>query len=463
MDFEKLLSGYKNKTCVMSVDKLSDDTYGNIRVVSGNKAHCDEMYALTKHEFVPGSPYEMCFPKNMNFEDFCYRSAFLGQSLHSYVNLHQMSLWLDMFLLPLESDKENTGYCIYSYEVAPKADTGAMSDLSADTSADVISTCIKLRGSDNKQQAFNEIIEDIRQICGSDHCCILLTDDKERKCTSFCEAIRPGCGLLSINAYLDDKFYDIAASWKETIGGSTCIIVKDENDMKWLESVNPVWQHSLKEAGAKSIVLFPLKYNGETLGYMWAINFNVENTVKIKETLELTTFFMASEIANYQLLNRLEVLSSVDLLTGVKNRNTMNNFVDGVIAGKNRLDTPYAIVFADLNGLKRVNDESGHVAGDNMLRSAAAILQDVFYDSDVYRAGGDEFMVIATGLTQDELEKRVGQLRSKSEQTKNVRFAIGTCYSVKSNDITTAMRFADEKMYVDKKNYYQQYPNLKYR
>lgn len=39
---------------------------------------------------------------------------------------------------------------------------------------------------------------------------------------------------------------------------------------------------------------------------MWALNFNEESTVKIKETLELTTFFIASEIANYQLLQRLE-------------------------------------------------------------------------------------------------------------------------------------------------------------
>lgn len=41
---------------------------------------------------------------------------------------------------------------------------------------------------------------------------------------------------------------------------------------------------------------------------MWALNFNEESTVKIKETLELTTFFIASEIANYQLLQRLERL-----------------------------------------------------------------------------------------------------------------------------------------------------------
>ena len=460
MDFEKMLENYKSKTCIVSVERMADGSYGNIRIVAGNKAHCDDIVALRQHEFVPDSPYEEYFPKDMNFEDFCYRSAFLGQPLHSYVNLHQMGLWLNMFLLPLESDKENTGYCIYSYDVAPKADADLMSNLSADTSADVIKTCIKLRGTDNTAEAFYDVIEDIRDICDSDHCCILLVDKEERRCINLCEAIRPGCGLLPMNTYLDEKFYDIASTWKDTIGSSTCVIVKDEKDMKWLEEINPMWHYSLTQAGARSIVLFPLNYNNETLGYMWAINFNVENTVKIKETLELTTFFIASEIANYQLLQRMEIMSSIDLLTGVKNRNTMNNFVDSILNGQAVLKHPRAIVFADLNGLKRVNDESGHSAGDNLLRNAASLIRDVFYDSEIYRAGGDEFMVITAGVSQDELAKRVEELRSKANETKNVRFAIGTCFFEKNKDILTAMRYADEKMYVDKNNYYQQYPEL---
>lgn len=108
---------------------------------------------------------------------------------------------------------------------------------------------------------------------------------------------------------IDEGFFDITQTWDQTIGGSTCVIVKNRQDMEWLESVNPLWYQSLKGAGVDSIVLFPLIYNENTLGYMWALNFNEESTVKIKETLELTTFFIASEIANYQLLQRLEKLS----------------------------------------------------------------------------------------------------------------------------------------------------------
>ena len=175
--------------------------------------------------------------------------------------------------------------------------------------------------------------------------------------------------------------------------------------MEWLRSINPVWHESLTQAGGKTIVLFPLVYNGETLGYMWVINFNVDNTVKIKETLELSTFFIASEISNYQLMRKLEIMSSVDMLTGVKNRNTMNNTVDEIVAGKRKMHYPYAVVFADLNGLKRVNDEGGHIAGDLLLKNAAAILRGVFFDSEVYRAGGDEFYIYASDYSQEKLDK----------------------------------------------------------
>ena len=69
MDFDSLLSKYKAKACVVSIDFYEDETYGNIRILEGNKAHYDDMAAIG-HPFVPNSPYEACFPQNRNFEDY---------------------------------------------------------------------------------------------------------------------------------------------------------------------------------------------------------------------------------------------------------------------------------------------------------------------------------------------------------------------------------------------------------
>ena len=457
MDFDVLLSHYRAKACVVSVEFFPDGTYGNIRVVAGNKAHCDDMAALN-HPFEPGCPYEACFPKNPNFEDHCFRCIRDGKPLHAYVDLYMMGLWLNMFLMPLDSDQENVGYCIYCYDVAPKADSSAMADLSADTAADVLKACIKLRGSQNIRQAFQDVIEDIGAICGSDHCCVLLTDDEKHECTTFAEFLREGSCLYPMSRYIQG-FYEVAQTWPDTLAGSTCIIIKDEHDMEKLQEQNPIWKASLEQAGVKTVVLYPLRHGGELLGYMWALNFNVENVLKIKETLELTTFFLASEISNYLLLDKLKILSTIDTLTSVRNRNEMNNRVDRIVAGNEPV--PQGVLFADLNGLKRVNDEQGHAAGDKMLCAAASILQSVFHDGEVYRAGGDEFMILVNEISEDDVQDRVARVHFLSGKTENVRFSIGVCYGKK--DIRKAMRLADERMYAFKNGYYEAHPELKYR
>ena len=141
----------------------------------------------------------------------------------------------------------------------------------------------------------------------------------------------------------------------------------------------------------------------------------------------------------------------------------MNNRVDRVIAGRDSLEAPYAIIFADLNGLKRINDTMGHQAGDAVLIKAANLLSEVFFDAEVYRVGGDEFMVIACKTEPETVEERVKTLLEKASATDSIRFAVGISYSKDEPDILKAMRNADQKMYEDKKRFYSENPDLVYR
>ena len=463
MDFNVLLSQYMSKTCIISVEVFPDGNYGNIRIVAGNQAHYDDMLHTLHRPFEPGSPYEMYFPQNKNFEDYCYRCAILGQPLHSYVSLPQMDLWLNMILLPLTSDKENVGYCVYSYDVTPYPDSERRASLSADTSSAVLQTCLKLRDSGDYMKKFSGVIEDIRQICDSDDCGILLVDEQTEKCELLGDAIRPESNLLPFENYLDENTYAMTRTWKETIGDSTCVIINDKQDMDWLGTVNPIWHASLTSAGVVSIVLFPLNYNNKTLGYMWATNFNVENTVKIKETLELATFFIASEISNHLLLKKLELMSSTDMLTGVKNRNSMNTVIGDILSGKICYKYPYSVIFADLNRLKWVNDTKGHEAGDMLLKAAACILEKTFPEGDVFRVGGDEFVVLASGLCDTELHSRIKSLYAQAEKEEYLYFAVGASVVSQGDDILAAMHVADERMYANKREYYKSHPDQKYR
>ena len=147
----------------------------------------------------------------------------------------------------------------------------------------------------------------------------------------------------------------------------------------------------------------------------------------------------------------------MDLLTGVMNRNSMNNRVSQFISGS----VPHkslAVVFADLNGLKPVNDNQGHDAGDNLLKEASFVLRDYFDNGEIYRAGGDEFLVIIIDQPKEELEERIKKLRENSMIPGNVSFAIGFYYDDNGGDIRKAMHEADVRMYEDKKQYYARFP-----
>lgn len=461
MDFQKFLGYYDCKACVMSVETYPDGSYGNIRVVTGNKAHCDDVAMITGHPVVEDTPYEMSFPKDMNFEEFCYRSAVLKKQLHTYVSLYQMGLWLEIYMLPLESDKENTAYCLYAYNVSPKANADTMSDLSPELLSDVLSACIKLRGARDFEAGINEVITDIRSVCEARRCCILLVDDEEQSCSILADVLGPGVEKPH-GASMDKSFYSVAKTWEATLAGSTCLIIKNPHDMEVIKERNPGWHASLAKATVQSLVLYPLKHNDKLLGYIWASNFNTERADKIKEVLEITTFFIASEIANYQLLKRLEILSNMDLLTGCRNRNAMNNRVAEFDKPDAKKYKNIAVIFADLNGLKQTNDREGHPAGDRLLKRAANVLAGVFTEEEIYRAGGDEFMILALNTSEKEMEDKIATLRNVSEDNQ-VSFAVGLSFDDTKLDIRKDMHIADERMYDDKDEYYREHPERKYR
>jgi diguanylate cyclase (GGDEF)-like protein len=143
------------------------------------------------------------------------------------------------------------------------------------------------------------------------------------------------------------------------------------------------------------------------------------------------------------------------------NRNEMNNYVDKLSLDSNKAGISVGVIFADLNGLKRVNDDYGHSSGDTLLKNAAKALEEVFDADEIFRAGGDEFTIIALGITEEELGKRAEAIREASKKYEHVCFAIGQCYDDDKSNVRHALRIADERMYEDKRKFYEQHPELK--
>jgi diguanylate cyclase (GGDEF)-like protein len=121
------------------------------------------------------------------------------------------------------------------------------------------------------------------------------------------------------------------------------------------------------------------------------------------------------------------------------------------------------VLMLDVDGLKRVNDEQGHDAGDALLQRAADLLRQTFRESDVIaRLGGDEFCVVGAvpGLPADRdtllsrLEGNMANHNAALGEEPHVSLSVGICWFDPQNPrpLEELVIRADEQMYKDKRS-----------
>lgn len=147
----------------------------------------------------------------------------------------------------------------------------------------------------------------------------------------------------------------------------------------------------------------------------------------------------------------LNEISYVDKLTGLLNRRACDRDVALI-----RKEDNVNIVFCDLNGLKRVNDEKGHHAGDQFLIAFSQMITRYFPYDSVYRISGDEFIVVARNLSIEDFETRIAGLRKEISDNAGIA-ALGTITGT-GDTIPMLVKEAEMKMYEDKKVFYRHNP-----
>ena len=454
MDYKSFVSNFNRVACVISVDLKQEDDNNRYFVVDANDAY-KKTVVKDPADFETNVPYTRYIPKASNFEALCDKCVTSNVPVHTYFDIELYNAWMEVFLFPLASDDPDKGVLLFSYEMSPKADIDKLADISSETATNVVKTCLKLRETDDFKAAMNSVVEDIRVQCAARSCRILLTDFANRRYSLLAEAYVEEPGMKPMSVYMDAGFADVVETWPLLIDKSNCFIITNPKEMEEASKKSPIWVESLKRANVERLVIYPIRSNNETIGFIWTSNFDVDKTMMIKETLGLTSFILSSEIANQQNIKKMKLMSSTDLLTGVLNRNAMNNRISDDIGGINVIENPFGVIFVDVNGLKAVNDTKGHRAGDDLLKEAANTLKEFCDDNDeVYRVGGDEFLIIAVRSPLERFEKLHKTLIDNSERPGRVHFAVGACHSTETGDILKAMQKADARMYAVKEDYY---------
>lgn len=162
-------------------------------------------------------------------------------------------------------------------------------------------------------------------------------------------------------------------------------------------------------------------------------------------------FFVTNSLDRKKQQAYLEKLSYRDMLTGLYNRNC---YIERLEAYKQVQDQQIGAIYIDLNGLKKVNDEQGHRAGDELIVRAAGTIAGIFAE-DAYRVGGDEFVVILLDVSREDFARKTEQLRRQMQEN-SVDASIGGVWQASTENLENLLRLADENMYREKKRYYSQ-------
>ncbi|HEU4516096.1 MAG TPA: MASE1 domain-containing protein [Steroidobacteraceae bacterium] len=157
----------------------------------------------------------------------------------------------------------------------------------------------------------------------------------------------------------------------------------------------------------------------------------------------------------------MEQLALTDELTGMRNRRGFLVLADQTLRMARRTRAKCALVFIDLDGLKRINDTRGHAAGDALIADAARVLGRVFRESDVVgRVGGDEFAVLAlldehdgSHAVSSRLQAEIDRFNAQVVPTMRVSMSVGIeeIQAASDTPLDVLLSRADRAMYEKKR------------
>ncbi len=150
---------------------------------------------------------------------------------------------------------------------------------------------------------------------------------------------------------------------------------------------------------------------------------------------------------------RLEYNSTIDELTGAKNRRGFNEVVARALVGRH--DPRGSVAYVDLDNFKKVNDTMGHAAGDGILQGFVGFMRESLRKYDVIgRFGGDEFGILLPDSDEQSAANRLEEIRSAFAdiyQREKVTTSIGVVGIEGHEAIETLLAHADQAMYEAKK------------
>lgn len=244
---------------------------------------------------------------------------------------------------------------------------------------------------------------------------------------------------------------DIINDWFAITDIKDKIFIDSKNENKTLQ---PRELQLLNDLNINTAIIMPLLEKGKLIGVL-GVNNPTKNT---DDTIFLTTVsaFIINDLNKRELLAKLEKMSYRDGLTGLYNR---NKYLDTINQLKKHPPKSLGIIFGDVNGLKKVNDNLGHEEGDILIKWCANFLVK-HIKKPVYRIGGDEFVAFVADTSQEDFESYIQSMCDRLGKMNMFNISLGTTWSNVDLDIENQIKATDKLMYANKQIYYR---SLAYR
>ncbi len=206
--------------------------------------------------------------------------------------------------------------------------------------------------------------------------------------------------------------------------------------------------------GALSAACVPVNFMGRALGVLHVAGAKGKppNAEQIAQLTALGVH-AGNRIGTLRAFERSQLQASTDSLTGLTNRRVAEEVLANLLA----VDSAFAVVMADLDFFKRLNDTMGHDAGDRALKLFSDTARGVVRDRDhVVRWGGEEFALLLPGANAERALEVVGRLRAALAQAHLVSgtpiftASFGIADSTMARDREALIRLADEALYRSK-------------
>ena len=242
---------------------------------------------------------------------------------------------------------------------------------------------------------------------------------------------------------------ELCANWYRNFQEDKNIVIENLENIREEDSEQ---YKNLKRQDIHSLVVVPLYWEKKIIGFYGVDNPPAESLDHVSDMLHIMGSFIVSSIRRRNLLRQLERMSYRDQLTQFGNRYAVDWFVEHEWNGEQ-----IGVVYCDITGLKKVNDEQGHEAGDRLIIRACECLAGVFKGYGLYRIGGDEFLVLCLGIEEKDLREHVEKLRMDMKEHQ-VTMAVGMIWKERGpKDIDLLLNESERLMYEDKDRYYKEH------